>query len=297
MNEVHGTQVREWGEGDATGWIAEPGEASDKYSRGVLGVVTGSDRYPGAAVLGVEAAARTGVGMIRYLGAPRPAEEVLRRRPEAVSAGGRVQAWLIGSGMDAGARPSDDLLRLRAALADGTPLVVDAGALDLVGSATGLVVVTPHYRELAGMLAARADDDSDAVTAAEIAADPGAWAARAARTFGVTVLLKGHTTHVAVPSGARYTVSAGPAWLATAGSGDVLGGILGALMATHADEIVSGGHETLAALAATAAWVHGRAGEQASDGGPIVALDIAEAVPGVVRDLLREQRRALRSGD
>ncbi|ERK71953.1 hypothetical protein N136_01677, partial [Leifsonia aquatica ATCC 14665] len=176
MNDAQKDRVREWGEADAAEWIAVPGEASDKYSRGVLGVVTGSDRYPGAAVLGVEAAARTGVGMIRYLGAPRPAEEVLRRRPEAVSAGGRVQGWLIGSGMDASARPSDDLLRLKAALADGTPLVVDAGALDLVRSAVGPVVVTPHYRELAGMLAAQADDDSDAVTAAEIAADPAAWA-------------------------------------------------------------------------------------------------------------------------
>ncbi|GIT81095.1 hypothetical protein LLS1_27640 [Leifsonia sp. LS1] len=296
MNEVRGTQVRQWGEADSAGWIAVPGEDSDKYSRGVLGVVTGSDRYPGAAVLGVEAAARTGVGMVRYLGAPRPAEEVLRRRPETVSAGGRVQAWLIGSGMDASARPSDDLLRLRAALADGTPVVVDAGALDLVRSASAPVVVTPHYRELAGMLAARADDDSDAVTAAEIAADPAAWAERAARSLGVTVLLKGHTTHIAVPSGSRYTVSAGPAWLATAGSGDVLGGILGALLATHADEIGSGGHEALAALAATAAWVHGRAGERASDGGPIAALDIAEAVPAVIRDLLRERGRAPRGG-
>jgi len=296
MNDAQKTRVREWGEADAAEWIAAPGEASDKYSRGVLGVVTGSDRYPGAAVLGVEAAARTGVGMIRYLGAPRPADEVLRRRPEAVSAGGRVQGWLIGSGMDASARPSDDLLRLRAALADGTPLVVDAGALDLVRSATGPVVVTPHYRELAGMLAAQADDDSDAVTAAEIAADPAAWADRAARSLGVTVLLKGHTTHIAVPSGGRFTVTAGTAWLATAGSGDVLGGILGALVATHADEIASQRHEALAALAATAAWVHGQAGERASDGGPIVALDIADAVSAVVRDLLREQRRALSGG-
>lgn len=296
MSEVQGTQARAWGESDAARWIAVPGEGSDKYTRGVLGVVTGSDRYPGAAVLGVEAAARTGVGMIRYLGAPRAAEEVLRRRPEAVSAGGRVQAWLLGSGMDASSRPSDDLLRLRAALADGTPLVIDAGALDLVGSAAGPVVVTPHYRELAGMLAARADDDSDAVTADEIAADPAAWALRASRALEVTVLLKGHTTHIATPAGSRYTVTAGPAWLATAGSGDVLGGILGSLLATHADEIAADGHEALAALAATAAWVHGRAGERASDGAPIVALDIAEAVPTVVRDLLRNAGRAPSGG-
>lgn len=267
-----------WGARDAARWIAVPGEGSDKYTRGVLGVVTGSDLYPGAAVLGVEAAARTGVGMIRYLGARRPAEEVLRRRPEAVTAPGRVQAWLIGSGMDASARPPDDAQRLRAALDDGTPLVVDAGALDLVGEARGPVVVTPHYRELAGML------DADPH---EIAAAPADWAARAADRLRVTVLLKGHTTYVVAAGGSRRAVTAGPPWLATAGSGDVLGGVLGALVATHADEVAEAGPEALAALAATAAWLHGRAGDRASAGGPIVALDIAGELPAVIRETLR----------
>ncbi|TDQ02940.1 MULTISPECIES: ADP-dependent NAD(P)H-hydrate dehydratase [Microbacteriaceae] len=281
------TDWQSWDERDAAAWIAVPQESSDKYSRGVLGVVTGSDRYPGAAVLGVEGASRTGVGMIRYLGADRPAEQVMRRRPEVVTAPGRVQGWLIGSGMDAASRPADDAQRLRSALRDGTPLVIDAGALDLVGRASAPVVVTPHFRELATVLAAGADDDSDAVTADDIAADPAGWTIRAAESLGVTVLLKGHTTYVAAPGGPRYAVTAGPAWLATAGSGDVLGGVLGALVATHAREIDEDGHTALAALAATAAWVHGRAGERASDGGPIVALDIVGELPGVVRELVR----------
>ena len=281
------TDWRNWDERDAAAWIAVPQESSDKYSRGVLGVVTGSDRYPGAAVLGVEGASRTGVGMIRYLGADRPAEQVMRRRPEVVTAPGRVQGWLIGSGMDAASRPADDAQRLRSALRDGTPLVIDAGALDLVGRASAPVVVTPHFRELATVLAAGADDDSDAVTPDDIAADPAGWTIRAAESLGVTVLLKGHTTYVAAPGGPRYAVTAGPAWLATAGSGDVLGGVLGALVATHAREIDEDGHTALAALAATAAWVHGRAGERASDGGPIVALDIVGELPGVVRELVR----------
>lgn len=276
----------DWSAGEAARWIAVPDETSDKYSRGVLGVVTGSDLYPGAAVLGVEAAARTGVGMVRYLGAPRPASEVLRRRPEVVTAPGRVQAWLIGSGMDASARPADDAHRLQAALADGTPLVIDAGALDLVHRASGPVIITPHYRELAGVLAAEADDDPDAVTASDIAADAAGWAARAADLLGVTVLLKGHTTHVAAPGGPRHAVTAGPAWLATAGSGDVLGGVLGALLATHADRIRADGAAALAAVGATAAYLHGRAGERASRGAPIVALDIAEALPDTIRELL-----------
>jgi hydroxyethylthiazole kinase-like uncharacterized protein yjeF len=275
-----------WGAVEAARWIAVPEDSGDKYSRGVLGVVTGSELYPGAAVLGVEAAARTGLGMVRYVGAPRAAEFVLRRRPEVVTAAGRVQAWLIGSGMDAGSRPQEDAVRLRTALRDGVPIVIDAGALDLVRDATGPVVITPHYRELAAMLAAGADDDSDAVTADDIAADPGEWAARACRSLGVTVLLKGHTTYVAGTDGSRIAVEAGPSWLATAGSGDVLGGVLGALLATHAGEIAGSSASVLPALAATAAFVHGRAGERASDGGPIAALDIAEALPATVRELL-----------
>jgi NAD(P)H-hydrate repair Nnr-like enzyme with NAD(P)H-hydrate dehydratase domain len=269
-------------------------ESDDKYSRGVLGVVTGSDRYPGAAVLGVEAAVRTGLGMVRYVGAAHPTELVLQRRPEVVSASGRVQAWLVGSGMDAAARPEDDATRLRAALADGAPVVVDAGALDLIGDATGPVVITPHFRELAGVLAATAPTPEAPAataptpkppTAAAIAADPGAWAVRAAERLQVTVLLKGHTTYIADPAGTRIRVSAGPAWLATAGSGDVLGGVLGALVATHA-RAVAADVSALAMLAATAAFVHGRAGERASAGGPIAALDIAEAIPATIAELL-----------
>lgn len=278
-------EATKWEAGDSRHWIAVPAEDDDKYSRGVLGMVTGSARYPGAAVLGAEAAARTGVGMIRYLGAPRAAEEVLRRRPEIVSAPGRVQAWLIGSGMSADDRGGDDARRLHDALDDGTPLVIDAGALDLVKRAAGPVVITPHYRELAVALAA-AGGGVPAPDAEEIRADPGGWAERAASALGATVLLKGHTTHVVAPGGTRITVTAGPAWLATAGSGDVLGGVLGALVATHADAVRETGHEALAALAATAAWLHGRAGESASQGGPVVALDVAEAVPGVLRRLL-----------
>jgi len=279
------TGWRSWDEGDAAAWIAVPQESSDKYSRGVLGVVTGSDRYPGAAVLGVEGASRTGVGMIRYLGADRPSDLVMRRRPEIVTAPGRVQGWLIGSGMDASSRPDDDAQRLRAALRDGTPLVIDAGALDLVGRASAPVIVTPHFRELATVLASGADDDSDAVTADDIAADPGDWAMRAADSLGVTVLLKGSATYVASPAGARLVVSGTTDWLATAGTGDVLGGILGALVATHSAQVKED-PDTLAALAATAALVQGNAASIASGGGPIAALDVAQAVPAAIAALL-----------
>lgn len=265
---------------DAARAIAVPTAESDKYSRGVLGVVTGSERYPGAAVLGVEAAARTGVGMIRYLGPDRPAAMVLARRPEVVTADGRVQAWLLGSGTEPDRAP-EERARLLGLLGQALPTVLDAGALDLVPEATGPIVITPHFGELVPVLHAA----GVAASKQEIAADPERWAVRAAAATGVTVLLKGATTVVADASGARFAVRAGQPWLATAGSGDVLGGVLGALLATHQEQLVAD-PTALATLAAAAAWIHGEAGRIASGGGPVQALDVAEAVPVVVRGLL-----------
>lgn len=271
-----------WGEQDAAAFIAVPTAVSDKYSRGVLGVVTGSSVYPGAAVLGVEAAARTGLGMIRYLG--DATDQVLARRPEVISAPGRVQAWLIGSGTD-----SQDLGLLDTlfsdALASRLPVVADAGALESVARAPRAgVIVTPHHRELARMLGAAGTE----VAPADIAAAPDRWAARAANLLGVTVLLKGGTTWVAEPDGPQVSVSLAPPWTATAGAGDVLAGILGALLATHSTEVQEPGAP--ARLAATAAVIHGLAASLASRGGPIVAMDIAERVPDAVRRLLGSSR-------
>lgn len=260
---------------EAAGLIAVPREGDDKYSRGVLGVMTGSAQYPGAAVLGVEAALRTGVGMVRYVG-PEPARRlVLARRPEAVTGMGRVQAWLLGSGMDADGRTEDETALLREALGSGLPAVIDAGALDLLGDAIGPVVVTPHYGELSRILGA---------DKADIAADPARWATRAADQLGVTVLLKGFVTHVAGGGVLLKARSATP-WLATAGSGDALGGVLGALLATHADDIPAD-PTLLPRLAAAAAVIHGMAGDRASAGGPVTVLDLAGALPATIAHLL-----------
>src|SRR5918993_3549276 len=106
-------RVGSWTGEDAARALRKPTASDDKYSRGVVGLRTGSEAYPGAAVLGVEAAARTGVGMIRYLGPPAPSSLVLQRRPETVTADGRVQAWVIGSGTDAAARSADENAALR----------------------------------------------------------------------------------------------------------------------------------------------------------------------------------------
>jgi hydroxyethylthiazole kinase-like uncharacterized protein yjeF len=242
----------------------------------VLGVVTGSDDYPGAAVLGVEAALRTGCGMVRYLGPERPSDLVLQRRPEVVTASGRVQAWLLGSGMDATTRDDATAARLSAAIGQGLPTVIDAGALDLLSTAAGPVVITPHFRELARVLG----ED-----AGELAANPGEAAARAAGELGVTVLLKGHNSYIAAPNGTRLVASSAPAWTATAGAGDALGGILGALVATHARGVARDG-ALLAQLAATASVIHGLAAERASGGGPFVVLELAEAIPAAIAGLV-----------
>jgi len=123
---------------------------------------------------------------------------------------------------------------------------------------------------------------------AEIARDPAEAARRAAGELGATVLLKGHTTHVVAPDGTGFTTSIAPSWTATAGTGDALGGVLGALLATHAEELTreSSGGTLAARLAATASVLHGLAATRASAGGPFVVLDLAAALPAVISGLL-----------
>jgi NAD(P)H-hydrate repair Nnr-like enzyme with NAD(P)H-hydrate dehydratase domain len=285
-----GTEWRDWTELDASECVVVPAADDDKYSRGVLGVVTGSAEYPGAAVLGVEAAVRTGLGMVRYLGPGRPSRLVLQARPEVVTVSGRVQAWLVGSGMNAASRSGAATELLDHALGDGVPLVVDAGALDLSERITGPAVLTPHAGELATLLTAQGTE----VDRATVSAHPEHWAAVAADLTGHAVLLKGRRTHVCAPArdGAprvAVRIDAPSSWAATAGSGDVLGGVIGALVATNAASPAAleaeAALDRLVALAATGAYVHAWAADRASDKGPIAALDIAHAVPRVIARL------------
>jgi len=264
-------EFSEWSTSEAHRWIAIPRESDDKYSRGVLGMVTGSEDFPGAAVLGVDAALHTGVGMVRYLGPDRPTGLVLARRPEAVTVDGRVQAWLLGSGTNDSDHDPVTAARFSTALGSGHPLVLDAGAIGLVAEAQGAVVITPHYAELARVLH---------VDVAEIAAEPEKWASRASESLGVTVVVKGHTTLVC-GIGGNFAVTSPTTWLATAGTGDSLAGILGALVATHSNEIgVDPG--ILTQLAATAVLLHGLAADRAGAGGPFTVLDLNAAVPAAI---------------
>ncbi|MCU1519858.1 MAG: NAD(P)H-hydrate epimerase [Arthrobacter sp.] len=271
--------------------LPRPERRSHKYSRGVLGVVAGSDRYPGAAVLACQGALASGVGMVRYLGPPGVADLVRRACPEVVCApegpaDTHVQAWLLGPGLDDGA--SEQLERVRAAAATGLPIVADAGALPaLPRKLSEQTVLTPHAGELAALLARYgADSGRDTVEDASLAA-----ARQAARLTGATVLLKGATTLIAAPGGAVFSQAEATPWMATAGSGDVLAGVLGSLLAQLASQgeafaaygIPAGAQ--WAGIAAMAASLHGRAGRRASDGGPVTASAIALTLPGVLREL------------
>jgi len=267
---------------DAAALIRVPGRDDDKYARGVLGVVTGSAQYPGAAVLSVEAALRTGLGSLRYLGPAEAADHVLRRRPEAITAPGRVQAWLLGSGWSDDSAAHDVVDE---ALSSGLPIVLDAGALALVERASGPVVATPHSRELARLLGVEPERVRD---------DRESAAREGAQRWGIVVLSKGFETLVvdATPGADSATTlrcASAPTWLATAGAGDALGGVLGALVATHAEQ-PSREPGWLGRLAAAAAVIHGLAAQHASGGGPLVVLEVAESVAPTIATLLAERR-------
>lgn len=258
-----------------------PTAASDKYSRGVVGVVAGSTAYPGAGVLSVLGALGTGPGMVRYLGPATVAALVHTQAPEAVTATGRVQAWALGSGVDPDDADDEEQLRwIRRALESDQPCVVDAGALAVVGPRSAPTLITPHAGELARLLTRVGGEGASEVTREDVLARPVEHAQAAADALGAVVLLKGSTTLVVSPgvSGRPLRSQAdAPAWLATAGAGDVLAGILGTLVAAGLD---------LVDAASIGALVHGVAADRANPGGPVRALTVARRLPGVIAGLL-----------
>jgi hydroxyethylthiazole kinase-like uncharacterized protein yjeF len=259
-----------------------PTPRDDKYSRGVVGIVAGSEKYTGAAVLAVTAAANAGAGMIRYVGPPTPEALVRAAVPEAVPGPGRVHAWVLGPGLEVGvpdAMGAPHLEVARHAWASDLPVVVDAGALELVrGPRSAPTLLTPHAGECARLLTRLAGRGE--VTRAEVTAYPLRAARELADRTGATVLLKGAWTLVVPPGdGPVFSQCDAPAWLATAGAGDVLAGIAGTLLAAGLDPSVAG---------ALGALVHGLAAETANPGGPVRALMLADALPRTIAALLRQ---------
>jgi hydroxyethylthiazole kinase-like uncharacterized protein yjeF len=277
--------IKVWRAKDAAKCIIIPSALDHKYSRGTLGAITGSAKFPGAAVLTSSAAIATGLGALRFHSNPGLAHLVLHRSPEAIVQPGPVTAWLAGSGID-GKRYSDFTTWLRHRWfvllnRQSVPTVLDAGALHLAGSLEQPTLITPHSGELSRLLAQRG-----VIASAElIESNPREWAQKASELLAVTVLLKGSKTVVAHDSYVLELPVATP-WLATAGSGDVLAGIVGALVATNYIEILND-VKRLADVAASGAYIHNQAALIASSGGPISASSIVDAIPQAVASILK----------
>jgi hydroxyethylthiazole kinase-like uncharacterized protein yjeF len=260
-------------ESDAALEYRAPSVSDHKYSRGVVGLATGSVAYPGAALLGVDGALATGIGMVRYVGPEEATRPLLVRRPEAVLGAGPVDAWVIGSGM--AFTDSDAMDRARKALEDGKPTVVDAGAIALLPYA-GPIIATPHAGEMAKVFG---------VSRAAVEGSPAEYALLAASQWNATVVLKGSTTYIANQFADEYSVSLATPWLAIAGAGDVLGGIIGSILASRTLDVESD-HRILARLAATGVVIHSLAAQSASSGGPFLLDQLIANIPPVIRHLL-----------
>ncbi len=260
---------------DVAAWWPIPGPEDDKYTQGVVGIAAGSATYPGAAVLAAGAAVAATSGMVRFAGA---AADVVRSRwPEVVGAGsvadsGRTQAWTVGPGVGTGAAGRDTVA---AVLERGVPTCLDADAITLLAAVPDLAdavsdvpaVLTPHAGEFARLFG-------------EIGDDRVAATRRAAARFNTTVLLKGHVTVVADPGGRACVHPSTTSWAATAGSGDVLSGLIGALLAAGLEPWWAAGCAT---------YVHGLAASIAAGapGVPIGASALLAAVPAAIREVRR----------
>ncbi len=236
--------------------IPTPGPGADKFTGGLVGILAGSPGYPGAPVLCTGGAVRTRPGMVRYAG--KQASAVLARWPEVVAAddpakAGQVQAWVVGPGLGTDGAAT---AQLRWALSQDVPVLVDADGLTVLAQSHSLLadrkragratVLTPHDREFA-----RVFPDIDL-------SDRLAAVRAAAAASGATVLLKGNRTLVASPDGQATVNLTGTSWLATAGSGDVLSGVIGSLLASGLTPLLA---------AAAGAHLHGRAGQRAEAAG------------------------------
>jgi hydroxyethylthiazole kinase-like uncharacterized protein yjeF len=268
---------------DVATYVPEPDPMGHKYTRGVVGVATGSSAYPGAAVLSVGAARWGGVGMVHYLDrGDGLAALVIEHYPDVIASGAdprelpRVTGWVCGCGFDRAV----DADAVRAVLATEQPVVLDASALAIVASDDSLrdqiaardvagftTIITPHEGEF------------EKLFPGFLAKGRLSAARTAAHALGVILVLKGPGTIIAAPSGEVRIDTEGTAVLSCAGSGDVLAGIIGSVVAAaHA----RGQHALINATAA-AVWLHGRAGRIAgARGRPVTALEILDNLPEAI---------------
>jgi ADP-dependent NAD(P)H-hydrate dehydratase / NAD(P)H-hydrate epimerase len=257
---------------DIAAWWPQPTAGDDKYTRGVVGVATGSVTYRGAALLSTHGALAGPAGMVRYAGAA--ADAVRGRYPsvivtETAADAGRVQAWVCGCGLGTDERAGTELRTVLAAPvpacidADGLTLLADDALAGALRERSDPTVLTPHDREFARL------------AGAEPGADRVESAVRLAARLPAVILLKGDRTIVATPDGRAYVNPTGTPALATAGTGDVLAGLLGSLLA---------GGLPAERAAVAAAYAHGLAGRYAAESGPVTSADVADALrPALAR--------------
>lgn len=277
-----------------------PTDKDTKYSRGALLLATGSPTYPGAAVLGALGASACGVGILRYAGPQRCENLILASLPEAVIGGGHFDGAVVGSGWDSSMTSYVEMVARECATKDH-PLIVDAGALGGVrewARTNFQVVATPHPGEAARMFAQLEPTRSAHWSREHIEEDVRGAALRLADLSGAIVVLKAATTCVATPSGETWMFEAPTAWGATAGAGDVLAGVIGALVVGRRRECDGNESSSLPQAVAAAVGLHGFAAAIAAGvmtdkmeltgvpGHPITASQIAEAIPQAYGNLL-----------
>lgn len=268
---------------DVALWVPGRDTAAHKW-RAAVRIIAGSTGMTGAARLAAHAAMRAGAGMV-HLSAPgtlvaqAPAEVVQRPlptkgwAPEVLDTLDRFHSLVVGPGLG---RDDDTAAQARMLAVEAPiPTVIDGdglfamawnadGAAALLRRRTTPTVLTPH------------DGEYTLLTGAAPATDRLVAARRLAADTGCVVLLKGPATVVADPHGAALVVTTGDARLATAGTGDVLSGIIGALLAAGVPALQA---------AAAGAWLHGRAARRAPERG-MVAGDLADHLPAVLHELM-----------
>jgi ADP-dependent NAD(P)H-hydrate dehydratase / NAD(P)H-hydrate epimerase len=262
---------------DAAALLAAPSASAYKYSHGIVGICAGSAAYPGAAHMVTGAARHGGVGMVRFWPGDDPAvaAAVIERFPDVVTASAdpgadpRATGWIVGPGF--GTDPARAAV-IGQLLATSLPVALDADALTLLAQSQDLrsavagrsapTVITPHVGEFQRL---GYDPSGDRVADAK----------SAAADLGAIVVLKGPGTVIADPAGRAFIDVVGTSALATAGTGDALAGLVGALLAA--------GTADPATAAAAAVYLHGLAGRVASrDGRSMTAWDLVGAIPEAV---------------
>lgn len=260
--------------------LPQPGPQSHKHARGRLGVVSGGALSTGAARLSARAGLRVGAGLVKVF-CPPDAAPVLAVALEAVM----LAAFTTPDQLQALADPMDavvigpaaglsesTVLNLAALARTGAALVVDADALTLFRDRPEQLfawldrddVLTPHEGEFErlfpGLLVELGREGA---------------AQEAARRTGAIIVLKGAATVIAAPDGRVAVNGDGSPWLATAGSGDVLAGLIGGLIAQHMDSFDA---------ARAAVWIHSEAARRFGPG--LIAEDLPQGLPAVLADLL-----------